>query len=171
MLATGLNVLPWVWRVVARTPALGAWLLKRHFTRRVCQNGLLMQVRQARFEIKNVRPMPALAAVELSFNNHLPFAIDIELNRITVMISSVQFMDFPLTRTFRVPSSGEYTLILSDIVLVERQVTWLNQQRRSDISITMRISAINRPLFRQVSEWDQDWSSDCIAIINGDVPP
>lgn len=156
-----------LWQVVARIPWLRLLLRRFGFPLQKCRTKFRVSVSgaQAGFELKQVRPAPALRGVTIEIYNPLPFAVSFTAYQAIVSIDSAIITEPVLNSPFKVPAAGFATLSLPELSLAERVVDRIpDSYCRIKIELRWHCSSV-------IHEWHGSGAYELVVSVQKDSKP
>jgi len=159
-----------LWKVAAKVPMVGRWLLRWRYPISRCHEGVLinMEGSQPRFEMGDKRPVPSLTSLLLQVHNHLPFAVIIELYQIRVSAGADGLLEAVQNLQLIVPPALSSQKPLPEVHLNDRQVEWVKKVGRESTYITVEFQCRCQS---SIKSWEVQRSSILLALINADHSP
>lgn len=153
------------WQVLAKVPWLSRRLLRRAFPITRCKSLFTVEApgNQARFELLEERPSPALTSVEVTLHNHLPFRVEFEGYRLSVSIDSYGLLDAVENSICMVPATGLSSVRLPDIALSDQQARWVRARSGDSVRIALVLYWRCRSSFH---DWEDQHSYDRLVYVN-----
>ena len=115
------------------------------------------------FWLGPARVTHGLTGVAISFHNHLPFAIEINVHRLEARIDSNSLLDSTLNSSATVAPTSSSALVLPELTLTDRQVKWLANLERESVTIDM---IVHWSVRSDATNWEQSQQLKCVARIS-----
>lgn len=118
-----------------------SWILRRLFNQQRMKEGIhiTLAANSLRFEILNIRPVPALCGVQIHLSNFLPFPIHANFSNIELSISSQQWLSQPLNHSMAISASSHTTTMLPEIQIPQRLVDFLHESNNGCVYVGFNV--------------------------------
>jgi len=129
-----------------------------------CRQGLVVECSSsgATFWLGPNRATHGLSGASISFHNHLPFEIEVNLRRLEARIDSIGLLDSTLNSSAITGPASSFKIMLPELALTDRQAQWLTDLKRD--SVTMDLT-LHWSVRSSANNWEQSQQLNCVARI------